>query len=111
MKTRRSKATDIPAKVKMEVWERDNHRCIVCKSKIAQPNAHYIRRSKGGLGIPENIVTLCTININGGRGCHDRYDNGSAEDREEIGSEIEAYLSGIYPDWNKENLFYDKWRY
>ena len=111
MKTRRSKATDIPQRVKMEVWQRDNRRCIICGSKIASPNAHFISRAKGGLGIPENIVTLCTINSDGKRGCHDRYDNGSAEDREEIGGKIEAYLSGIYPEWDKSKLLYDKWRY
>ena len=111
MKTKRAKATDISQKTKLEVWERDGHRCIICGSKMAMPNAHYISRAHGGLGIPENIVTLCTINSDGRRGCHDRYDNGSREDREEIGEKIEEYLSGIYPDWDREKLIYDKWRY
>ena len=30
MKNKRSKATDIPMSVKKKVWERDNHRCVVC---------------------------------------------------------------------------------
>ena len=66
MKGRRTKALEIPRKVKIAVFERDNERCILCGSN-GLPEAHYIPRSKGGLGIEQNIVTLC-------RECHRRYD-------------------------------------
>lgn len=35
----------------------------MCGSSYAMPNAHYIARAQGGLGIEENIVTLCLIAI------------------------------------------------
>lgn len=103
MKSKRARACDISAKVKREVWERDNHRCIICGSPQAMPNAHYIPRSRGGLGIPENIVTLCTMG-----GCHYKYDFGGLEERERIGDQIKNYLKSIYPDWNEEDLIYRK---
>ena len=56
---KRTKLLDISKAVKDKVWERDGHRCILCESIFAMPNAHYISRAQGGLGIPENVVTLC----------------------------------------------------
>lgn len=106
MRSRRAKKCDITQKVKEIVWERDNHRCIICGNPAAMPNAHYIRRSHGGLGIPENVVTLCTMN-----GCHDKFDNGSREESEAIGAQIKDYLMSIYPDWNEEDLIYKKYDY
>ncbi len=70
MKSRRSKACDIPQSVKKKVWERDEERCVVCGNHQAMPNAHYISRAHGGLGIEQNIVTLCQT-------CHHEYDNSS----------------------------------
>lgn len=98
---KQAKAVDIPQSVKCEVWERDDHRCVLCGSPYAMPNAHYIARSHGGLGIPENIVTLCLV-------CHDRYDNST--ERTYLRQELRAYLKGIYPDWDEETLVYHKWR-
>ena len=66
MKSKRAKACDISKKVKDRVWERDGGRCIICGSPYAMPNSHYIRRSQGGLGIEENIVTMCLC-------CHNMY--------------------------------------
>lgn len=99
MKHKRSKATDIPQSVKNKVWERDRHQCIICYSYLAFPNAHYIPRSAGGLGIEENIVTLCND-------CHRRYDQSS--ERAYYGARIEAYLKRKYPNWDKEKLYYKK---
>lgn len=99
-KSKRSKATDISAKVKKAVYERDNGMCIYC-GRIGIPNAHYISRAKGGLGIEQNIVTLCI-------GCHHQYDNG--ELHEEIGAYIKKYLRAKYPDWNELDLIYKKWQ-
>lgn len=100
-KSKRSNATDIPQKVKEIVWERDNHQCIVCGNPYAMPNAHYISRAHGGLGIEQNIVTLC-------QKCHDRYDNG--DKRKEYGDWIRAYLKSKYPDWDEAKLVYQKWQ-
>lgn len=102
MKTKRAKACDIPKKVKDRVWERDGHKCIICGSYYAMPNSHYIRRSQGGLGIEENIVTMCMD-------CHREYDQGSA--RELIATYTERYLRSQYPDWNPEKLIYKKGDY
>lgn len=105
MKTKRSKACDISQKVKEKVWERDNGRCVVCgNSYNVMPNAHFISRANGGLGIEENIVTLCT-NFTTNQ-CHYKYDNGTREVREQIGGIIENYLKSKYPNWDKEKLIY-----
>ena len=69
MKSKRTKACDISKSVKDKVWLRDNNQCIICHNINAMPNAHFIRRSQGGLGIEENIVTLCFR-------CHHEFDNG-----------------------------------
>lgn len=100
MKTKRAKACDIPKKVKVRVWERDGQRCIICGSNQAMPNSHFIRRSQGGLGIEENIVTMCLR-------CHSMYDQGS--DRRAIEAYTENYLKNLYPDWSREKLIYKKW--
>lgn len=99
MKSARSKACDISAKVKRVVWERDNFCCIYCGSTIAIPNAHFIPRSKGGLGIEENIVTLC-------QNCHYNYD--MTDMREYYREYIENYLKRKYPNWDKQNLIFRK---
>lgn len=102
MKTKRAKACDISKKVKDIVWERDEHRCIICGSYQAMPNSHYIRRSQGGLGVEENIVTMCMT-------CHRAYDQSSA--RELIAGYTEKYLRSKYPNWNPKNLIYKKGEY
>lgn len=47
-KSKRSNATDIPKEVKEEVYKRDKGRCVICPNP-GIPNAHFIRRSQGGL--------------------------------------------------------------
>ena len=88
-------------KVKKIVWERDNHSCIVCgKTGYGiMPNAHYIPRSKGGLGIEKNIVTLCF-------GCHYAYDQ--TTERQDFAEQIKEYLQNQYENWNEEDLVYRK---
>ena len=102
MKSKRAKACDITKKVKDRVWERDNHQCIICGSGYGMPNSHFIRRSQGGLGIEENIVTMCFR-------CHRMYDQGA--DRKAIGEFTENYLKSKYPNWDKSKLIYKKWSF
>lgn len=99
--SRRAKACAISPAVKKRVWERDGHRCVYCKSINAFPEAHYIPRSRGGLGIEENILTLCRL-------CHDAFDNGTAAMRHEIGHYCREYLKAIYPGWDEKKLIYRK---
>jgi 5-methylcytosine-specific restriction endonuclease McrA len=100
VKSRRAKACDIPKKVKEIVWERDGHRCIICGSNQAMPNSHFIRRSQGGLGIEENIVTMCMR-------CHSMYDQ--YIDRTAMENHVRNYLMSKYPDWDETKLIYKKW--
>lgn len=97
---KRTKACDIPQNVKQIVWERDREQCIICGSNKAMPNAHYIARSHGGLGIPENIVTLCM-------NCHYQYDHTS--NRKEYRALIKNYLKSKYSEWDENKLIYKKW--
>lgn len=97
---RRTRALAISAKVKAEVWERDFCRCVLCGSPNAAPNAHFISRAQGGLGIPENIVTLCAE-------CHRRYDQ--TVERSAIRERLRDYLKTWYPVWDETKLIYRKW--
>ena len=110
MKTKRSKATDIPMSVKKKVWERDEGCCVVCgNSYNVMPNAHYISRQHSGLGIEQNVVTLCTeLTPNK---CHRRYDFGTKEEHEKIKRIIRDYLKSMYPDWREEDLVYKKYNF
>lgn len=97
---RRTKACAIPKDVKQKVYERDKGRCIFCGAP-GLPEAHVISRAHGGMGIEQNIVTVC-------RNCHERMDNGimrSAYQRAAV-----EYLQNIYPEWRKEDVIFDKYR-
>ena len=99
MKSKRSKACEIPQSVREKVYQRDDGKCIICHF-AGVPNAHFIPRSCGGLGIEQNIVTLCPA-------CHYDYDNGFK--RKTYGEKIEEYLKTYYGDtWNKKDLIYKK---
>jgi len=103
-KHRQTKATSIEKSVKEIVWERDNHRCIFCNIPVDvfNANAHFIPRSAGGLGIPENIFTACEK-------CHREQDNGL--NTKEYDKIAEQHLKSIYGGrWNKEKLIYRKRR-
>ena len=101
MKHRMTKATAIPEAVKRKVYIRDGGKCVVCGAP-GIPNAHYIRRSQGGLGIEENIVTLCPQ-------CHHDFDNGFR--RKEIGDWIAEYLDKWYPDFPDEKRKFNKYNW
>lgn len=98
-KSKQSKACDISLKVKNAVWKRDNHKCILCSSFYASPNAHYIPRSKGGLGIEENVVTLCLE-------CHIKFDQ--TTERQKILKLIKNYLELKYPNFKDKDRIFKK---
>ena len=99
MSSRRTKALMIDQCAKSAVRRRDGNRCILCGC-IGCPDAHYISRAQSGLGIEQNVVTLCMD-------CHRAYDQ-SAE-REEIKQEIRAYLMSKYKGWDESKLVYRKY--
>lgn len=105
MKSRRTKATDIPPKVKKAVEERDSidghPSCIFCGSPNAKGEAHVISRAQGGLGVERNLITVC-------RTCHGRMDNTTYRDY--YVNKAKEYLQSIYPDWNEEDLVFNKWK-
>lgn len=108
---RETKSTSIPPSVKRAVSMRDNGKCVLCGSYDGQPVAHVIRRSQGGRGIEENIVTLCPA-------CHRAYDEGTdlerfgkGTTRESLYCWLVAYLKGFYPGWSRADMIYRKGDY
>ena len=99
MRSKRTKAVDITLKVKKIVWARDNECCCICGSPYAMPNAHYLPRSKSGLGIEKNVVTLCFM-------CHHKYDQ--TTEHEQYKEFIKNYLMSKYADWSEADLVYKK---
>jgi len=63
--------------------------------------SHYIKRSQGGKGIPENLVNQC-------RECHNKMEHGLPHEREVLLSMVEEHLQSHYPGWSKEILTYKK---
>ena len=111
MRSKRTKACEFNAKSRQQVYGRD-FGCIFCEAGYHVDEAdeydlqidgimHYIPRSQGGLGIPENGALGCRYH-------HRMLDNGSAGRREEMLGIFREYLKGIYPDWNEEKLIYKK---
>lgn len=99
--SKRTKALDISTKTKQAVWERDNHKCIYCGNHQAMPNSHVIPRSKGGLGIEQNIVTHCIE-------CHRKMDQGIKNERDAVKQHAIGYIKRIYPGWTEEKVIYKK---
>lgn len=96
---KRTKLCSITPKVRQAVERRDNGLCIFCK-RPGRGEAHYISRAQGGLGIEENIITVC-------RECHNAMDN---TERRQIMKQIAAaYLREHYQGWNEYDCTYRKW--
>lgn len=97
----RTKELGISKKVKLTVWERDHHECIFCHKRVEwnYANSHFIKRSQGGLGIEQNIITNCEE-------CHHKFDDTSK--RQEMLKYAETYLKTKYINWNKNDLIYKK---
>lgn len=97
---RETKATAIPSSVKQAVYERDSGVCIFCKRNNGIPNSHIIRRSRGGRGVVENIITACPS-------CHKEFDEGKRS--VEMMEYAISYIKGFYPDWTAEKVTYKKY--
>lgn len=105
----RTRALGITIRVKEEVADRDSFDghpcCILCglpapvNNRLAFSNAHYISRAQGGLGVEENVLTLCPE-------CHRRYDQ--TTDREMLKPFLGRYLKEHYPGWDEAKLVYKK---
>lgn len=100
MKSKRTKACEITPEVRKAVEYRDGHCCIFCRSPNARGEAHFIGRAQGGLGVEENIITVC-------RNCHREMDNGKNTKR--YRAIAEQYLKDHYPGWDARELIYSKW--
>ena len=98
-KSRYARACDFTPAVKQSIYERDGGLCVLC-GRPGAPNAHYISRAQGGLGIEENGLTLC-------HDCHMRYDQ--TEARPMLRVVFRKYLFDKYRGWNEENLVYKKY--
>ena len=104
----RTDALSIPREVKLRVAKRDSVDgwpcCILCGRPAPSRNvlsfscAHYISRAQGGLGIAENILTLCPV-------CPLEYDG---TERNNLRPILRRYLREHYDDWNEDALTYKK---
>lgn len=102
MASKRSRACDITPKVRNEVLKRDNFQCVICGEKNNLQIAHYISRARLGLGIPQNLATMCVS-------CHFNYDNGKYH--KEIKNLVQGHLKAYYEGWNEKDLIYKKWSF
>ena len=96
--TKRTKALAISKTVREAVMARDGGICVIC-GRPGDPCAHYVSRAQGGLGIEENIVTLCY-------GCHMLYDQ--TVHRIYLRVAIADYLREQYENWDDVRLTYRK---
>ena len=95
-----TKATAISRKDRAIIHERDGRQCINCRRPDRIELAHYIRRSQGGLGIPENVVSLC-------KKCHEAYDSAKTKVLKEYHqSRIKRHLDKHYPGFSDEDRVY-----
>ncbi|MBR4668415.1 MAG: HNH endonuclease [Butyrivibrio sp.] len=111
-KSKRTKACEFSKEARRKIWERDRG-CIFCRMGYELPAEdlttsrmyqvmHFIPRSRGGLGIPENGAIGCVWH-------HGIFDNGAGS-RQKMSQDFENYLKKHYRDWDMSKLVYSKWR-
>lgn len=90
------RGTEISQTVRAKVYARDSWEdtpcCVFCGRPWPEVH-HYVERSRGGLGIEENLVCLCTL-------CHKKLHQGD----ENIKDYARAYLQDKYADWEESAL-------
>ena len=93
--------TEITPKVRERVLRRDSYDdhpcCQYCGSPYNIEVHHLVERSRGGMGIEQNLICLCTR-------CHQRLHSGERE----IKVFCEDYLHNLYPDYTERDLIYRK---
>lgn len=95
-------STSISPLVRNRVYQRDAYDgrpcCVKCGNPYGVEVHHYIERSRGGMGIEENLVCLCTR-------CHQHYHNTGDKELKEF---IKTYLSNKYEGWDEKKLIKEK---
>ena len=99
-----ARVTEFDKKTRQTIYERDNHRCVLCYGTTFLGIAHvFVPRSKGGLGVVENGALLC-------QNCHHAMDNGSdAAYSDMIRNGVEQYMHARY-DIDISKLKENKWK-
>lgn len=85
--------TKIQPGVPGKVHERDGGCCIYCGSHEGLHLHHYVSRGRGGMGIEQNLVTLCWK-------CHRRLHDGDTF----IKNFCRDYLQEHYEGWEENQL-------
>ena len=107
MKSRKTKTCEITKKVKQAVWERQNGVSVYSGTPISVSECccHVVPRSKGGMGIEENIVGLTGEE-------HRIFDGNRIGNRKEetdhIRKSVMDHLKECYPEWSEERMKYRK---
>ena len=109
-KSKQARAREFSPAARQMIRERDGDRCIFCE--MGYPGIptytcglqimHYIPRSQGGLGIPENGAVGCVCH-------HQMLDNG--REGLEMKALFRNYLMKHYPGWDEKKLVYSKWNF
>lgn len=111
MRSRRTKACEFSQEARTRIWNRDQG-CIFCQMNYHMAPEeftatqglqimHFIPRSQGGLGIPENGAVGCIYH-------HTLLDNGR-DTRAEMLEIFENYLKDHYKEWDRKKLVFSKW--
>lgn len=103
-----TRACQFSTSTREKIKERDCG-CVFCRIGYHLPVElqratnimHIVNRSQGGLGIEQNGVYGCRYH-------HGLLDNGNKGLRSEMLGYIERYMRQIYPEWNKDDLYYRK---
>lgn len=89
--------THISHEVREEVYKRDSFDdwvcCVYCGKGRGIEVHHFIERSRGGMGIPQNLVCLC-------KSCHTKIHQGDTD----LQNFVRGYLSEIYDGWDENAL-------
>ena len=113
-KSKQAKLREFNKAAREDIKRRDQGQCIFCAAGYRMEGAtwygrsllsimHYIPRSQGGLGIPQNGALGCQYH-------HEMLDNGNKGNRVEMLEIFREHLKENYTDWDEKKLVYDKWK-